>query len=994
MDNSTYILLIVGDSPADRERYRRCLLTDSSCTYSLLEAKSVAEGLELCRTRIIDAVLLDYLLPDADGLTFLESLSAQSNGSSPPVVMVAGEGDERIAVRAIKLGAEDYLVKRDLTPERLQLTMRSAIENARLRLQLHQSNERFRASIDNMLDCFGIFSAIRDELGQIIDFRFEYLNAAALEKNQMTCADMGRGLCELFPATRETELFEVYCRVVETGEPLVKEDLTYSDVLGVQQLIRAYDIHVSKLDNGFVASWRDVTAQKQAELRRKETNQQLTTIWESMTDAYITLDREWRVIYANQAAAQVIFHLTNLEPEEFLGRTHWEIFPSSVGQIIEQEYRRAVAEQIAVHMEVLYEPTGDWFEIHAYPSVEGLGIYFRNITERKQTETRLRASDRKFSAIFDQTFELIGLLSLDGVLQEVNQAALDSISAQRPDLIGKKFWETPWWTHSQQLQSQLKDAIAQAAKGQFVRYEVQFPNASGELRITDFSLKPVFDEAGQVEMIIPEARDITDSKQTEAALQESEERFRTLADNMSQFAWMADANGWLFWYNRRWFEYTGTTLEEMQGWGWQQVHDPEHVDRVAERFRHSLATGEEWEDTFPLRGKDGTYRWFLSRAIPIADEAGQVLRWFGTNTDITDLKDAEESLRQSENLFRHMADTAPVLIWMSGTDKLYYYFNQPWLDFTGRMMEQEIGNGWAEGVHPNDFQRCLDTYVTAFDARQPFQMEYRLRRFDGVYRWLIDIGVPRFTSEADFLGYIGSCVDITERKQAQAALEERNQELDSFVHIVSHDLKAPLRGISNLSQWIEEDLEGSLSADVQQQMILLRSRISRMEAMIGGLLDYARVGRTDAMMESVVVEELLLEVIDSVAPPPTFNITIAPNLPTLYTKRLLLSQVFANLIGNGIKHHERADGSIHVSGQDRGDFYEFVVADDGPGIAPECHDQIFMIFHAGKSQNSQDSSGIGLSIVKKIVETQQGTIRLESQPDKGTTFYFTWPKQS
>jgi PAS domain S-box-containing protein len=130
------------------------------------------------------------------------------------------------------------------------------------------------------------------------------------------------------------------------------------------------------------------------------------------------------------------------------------------------------------------------------------------------------------------------------------------------------------------------------------------------------------------------------------ALRESEERFRTLADHMSQFAWMADKDGWLFWYNQRWYEYTGTTFEEMQGWGWQKVHHPDHVQRVAEKFRRHLQTGEVWEDIFPLRGEDGTYRWFLSRAVPVRDEQGKVLRWFGTNTDITEQRKADEALRE------------------------------------------------------------------------------------------------------------------------------------------------------------------------------------------------------------------------------------------------------------------------------------------------------------------------------------------------------------
>lgn len=268
MSAPTCTVLIIEDSPPDQELYRRCLLADSSCAYRFLEADTAELGLALCQTQVIDAILLDYSLPDANGLTFLEALQTRSSGHSPPVVMVSGEGDERVAVRAIKLGAEDYLVKRHLTPELLQLTLRSAIENAHLRLQLQQSEHRFRTSIENLLDCFGIYSAIRDASGQIIDFRVDYLNTAALESNQMTPADIGSGLCEHLPAHRESGLFEAYCRVVETGEPLVKENLLYSDAFGQQFLTRAYDLQASKLDDGFVASWRDVTARRQAELER------------------------------------------------------------------------------------------------------------------------------------------------------------------------------------------------------------------------------------------------------------------------------------------------------------------------------------------------------------------------------------------------------------------------------------------------------------------------------------------------------------------------------------------------------------------------------------------------------------------------------------------------------------------------------------------------------------------------------------------------------
>jgi PAS domain S-box-containing protein len=200
----------------------------------------------------------------------------------------------------------------------------------------------------------------------------------------------------------------------------------------------------------------------------------------------------------------------------------------------------------------------------------------------------------------------------------------------------------------------------------------------------------------------------------------------------------------------------GKPIAEIMGTGAFKVIQP-HVKKVLD------GKSVEYETEIPYERQG---RRFMRVALrPDMGEEGNVRGWVAAISDITEHKRAEEMLRESEKRFRTMADAAPVLIWMSGTDKLCNYFNKGWMAFTGRTLEQEFGNGWTKGVHPDDLPRYLKTYVNCFEARQQFEIEYRLRRHDGEYRWILDHGIPRFTSANEFLGYIGSCVDINERKQ-------------------------------------------------------------------------------------------------------------------------------------------------------------------------------------------------------------------------------------
>ncbi|WP_310489071.1 ATP-binding protein [Chamaesiphon sp. VAR_69_metabat_338] len=223
-------------------------------------------------------------------------------------------------------------------------------------------------------------------------------------------------------------------------------------------------------------------------------------------------------------------------------------------------------------------------------------------------------------------------------------------------------------------------------------------------------------------------------------------------------------------------------------------------------------------------------------------------------------------------------------------------------------------------------------------------------------------------------------------------LEKRNQELDEFACIASHDLQAPLRGIGNLADWLSKDLDGQLPAENQQQIDLIQSRVLQMSALINGLLQYARVGREQVDAMTVNVSTIVAEVIETIDPPSEFHVKFADNLPTLHTQVLLLKQVFANLIGNAIKYHDRPNGNVDILATERDYFWQFTVVDDGPGIAPEHHKKIFGIFQTLMGRDNHQGSGVGLSIVQKIVESQGGVVWVDSDLGRGSAFSFTWPK--
>lgn len=374
-----------------------------------------------------------------------------------------------------------------------------------------------------------------------------------------------------------------------------------------------------------------------------------------------------------------------------------------------------------------------------------------------------------------------------------------------------------------------------------------------------------------------------------------------------------------------------------------------------------------------------------------------------------DRREADEALRASEARLRAIFNTA--------VDGIITIDDHGIVDSMNPAAERIFGYSADEVIGRNISMLMPSPYHEEHDGYLQNYLTTGVRKIIGIGREVMGQRKDGSTfplylavSEMNQGGrrmFAGIIRDITDRRRYEEALRQRaselaelaaalkrsNQELDQFAYITSHDLKAPLRGIAHLSGWIEEDIGDKFTPEAHQQMDLLRGRVHRMEAMIDGILQYSRVGRIRSQPQTVDVDHLLAEIIDLIAPPPEFHIEVEPGMPTLPAERLGLQQVFMNLIGNAIKHHHRRDGRITISVKDAGEYCEFAVADDGPGIAPEFHEKIFVIFQTLAARDKVEGTGIGLSLVKKIIEDQGGTVRVESREGAGATFRFTWPKK-
>ena len=639
------------------------------------------------------------------------------------------------------------------------------------------------------------------------------------------------------------------------------------------------------------------------------------------------------------------------------------------------------------------------------------------------------------------------LQGLNVIIWEMDTATrrFTFVSDRAQDILGypvSQWLSEPHFWQEQLLHPDDRDGcinVCVAATNEARDYEVQYRVIAADNRVVWLKdvVRVVRDENGSAKLLRGVMVDITKEKDAEAqtqqlsceqlvnlevkpvqeALRKSEERYRSLVEATAQIIWDTNAEGELVTEQPGWSAFTGQTYEDYRGWGWLQAIHPDDQSLTAAAWREALANRNLYAVEHRVRRYDGEYRYMGVRAVPVLEPDGRIREWMGVHTDITQRKQVQEArdraLAEAEAVqaeLQRVFIQAPAAIQTSrGLNHVIETVNPLYSRLVGNreLVGKTVREAFPDLVDQGFLKLLDEVYTTGkpyvgkemravFDRNADGVQEESFWNF--VYQPLLDV-------DGNVYGLMTHAVEVTEQVQARQeiekkaaelarltqALERSNQELDQFAYIASHDLKAPLRAIANLSEWIEEDLAEQLSGDSREHMNLMRKRVHRMEALIDGILQYSRAGRVHHV-ETVNVSTLLSEIIELLAPSPNVLIVVEPEMPTLKTERVLLEQIFINLISNALKYANSANTRIQVSVQDVGKFYQFAIADNGPGIAPKYQEKFWGIFQRLEARDKVEGTGVGLSIVKKIVESRGGQVWVASDVGAGATFYFTWPK--
>jgi PAS domain S-box-containing protein len=789
--------------------------------------------------------------------------------------------------------------------------------------------------------------------------------------------------------------------LVENGRLSHRVPVKSSDELGgLAHAFNQMAEHLETTTTSIDSLYREIAERKRVEDELRFSEERFKTLFEYAPDAYYLHDSQARLLDLNRAAEQ----LTGYRRDEVIGHSFLDL------QIMPPAEAPKARSLLARNTSGL--PTGpDEFtlnrkdgsqvivEITTLPvTIKGdrvvLGIG-RDITRRKKAEEELRESQEKYVDLFKNANDSIYTMDLTGKFTSFNHAAAAILGCSEDEFgrLGMKEMLTPE-SYAAAVQMIQKAVAERSDLKELQPWEFNLVKKDGTILDAEVRTRLVW-KKGQIIGIHGITRDVTERRKAEAELRRSEERFRQVAESTGEFIWEVDAEGL--------YTYANPMVERILGYKPQDIVGKKHFyDFFLPEEREGLKTAalEAFARRESFHGfinsnvhRDGHIVILETSGMPVVDDQGNLTGYRGADTDVTERKRLEEQTRQLQKQIEYVLGAT-----RTGLDIIDSQFNIQYID-----------PEWKKVYGDPQGKKCYEYFmgrnevcpgcgvVKALEAKQPVVTEETLVRENN--RVIQVTSTPFQNDKGEWL-VAEVNVDITDRKLAEERqgqllqqLGEINQELKDFAHVVSHDLKAPLRAIRVIADWLCADYADKFDDQGKEYLTLLASRVDRMQGLIDGVLQYSRVGRTEQGTAPVNLDQLLPEIVENLAVPEHITIQIESDLPTVETDATRITQVFQNLLSNAIKYMDKPQGNIAVAYVEEDAFWKFSVSDNGPGIEQKHFERIFKLFQTLAPRDSQESTGVGLTITKKIVEMYGGKIWVESEVGKGSTFFFTLPKQ-
>ena len=518
------------------------------------------------------------------------------------------------------------------------------------------------------------------------------------------------------------------------------------------------------------------------------------------------------------------------------------------------------------------------------------------------------------------------------------------------------------------------------------------PGRPGVLRTWIESWLPLRDEEGGVIGINIVAQELTEQRQAQRRLLDTEARLRSALDAADVGTWRVDLESGLETRGAAANRILGLAHEEST----QPVEDyfarlhPEDRPGVRRAWDDAVAAGGVFDVEARVVRPDGAVRWLRDRGRVVRGPDGAPEHATGAIVDVTDRRAAEETLRESERRFRNMADHSPAMIWVTEASGCCVFLSRAWFDFTGQTEEEALGFGWLEAVHPDDRPRSRETLYRALEQRGGFRLEYRLRSHDGAWHWAIDSAAPRFDERGEFLGHVGSVIDVTDLKRAEQALLEVDRRKDEFLAILGHELRNPLNALANGIRMLRDEVGSEEEQRWAREM--MGGHVDQLRSIIDDLLDITRISRgmIEIRPRTVGLLELVERAVDSVgdeleARHHELVVLVEPPELLVHADPTRLEQVLSNLLSNAARYTDPG-GRVEVRARPSGAReVEIAVIDNGRGLDEEALAQAFLPFTQG--ERGLGGLGIGLPLTRQLIELHGGRVAAESAgPGRGSTF--------